>query len=37
MKHGIGYFEWESGNSYYGSFVSDERDGFGVMKWTDGS
>lgn len=36
-KHGVGYFEWESGNSYAGNYSSDERSGYGVMRWTDGS
>lgn len=36
-KHGVGYFEWESGNSYAGNYVFDERCGYGVMRWTDGS
>ena len=37
MKHGVGYFEWESGNSYAGHYKDDERSGSGVMRWTDGS
>jgi hypothetical protein len=36
-KHGVGYFQWESGNSYFGEYKMDERDGYGEMKWTDGS
>jgi hypothetical protein len=36
-KHGVGYFEWESGNSYAGNYRIDERNGYGVMRWTDGS
>lgn len=36
-KHGVGFFEWESGNTYAGNYKADERSGFGVMRWTDGS
>ncbi len=36
-KHGVGYFEWESGNCYDGVYQRDERSGYGVMRWTDGS
>lgn len=28
---------WESGNVYKGSYVDDERDGYGEMFWTDNS
>ena len=38
LKHGIGYFEWENGNSYAGAYVKDEREGYGVMRYaSDGS
>jgi hypothetical protein len=36
-KHGVGFFEWESGNSYAGEYKNDERSNYGVMRWTDGS
>ena len=36
-KHGLGVFEWESGNRYQGNYLDDERHGYGVMNWTDES
>jgi hypothetical protein len=36
-KKGVGIFMWQSGNQYRGEYDNDEREGFGEMKWTDGS
>lgn len=30
-------FIWQSGNQYKGEYKGDEREGFGEMKWNDGS
>ena len=37
MKHGLGVFQWESGNVYEGGYWMDLREGFGKMEWNDGS
>ena len=37
MKHGLGIFQWESGNRYEGGYYMDQRQGDGHMDWHDGS
>ena len=31
--HGYGEFLWKDGNKYFGHYVSDKKEGFGVFFW----
>ena len=35
--HGKGEFYWVGGKVYIGDYVDDKKEGFGILKWSDGN